>query len=110
MLKTGSAPDEVCFDTAGIARNALESSMLSGHKGFEESGARCRDPCPCHNGVTNCLDLGVCYSAEPLPHLLWVHVIRNPVNIVISAYNYHRIDPPIEEWLSTLKVIDMVNW
>ncbi|GMH38696.1 hypothetical protein BSKO_06580 [Bryopsis sp. KO-2023] len=28
-----------------------------------------------------------------------IHVIRHPTNIVISAYLYHRQDPPPEDWL-----------
>lgn len=27
------------------------------------------------------------------------HVVRNPVEILISAYLYHQQDPPPEDWL-----------
>ena len=31
------------------------------------------------------------------------HIVRNPVEVLISAYLYHQQDPPPEEWLYDAK-------
>lgn len=110
LFKTGSAPKETCFDTAGIAKYVLPALLRSEHVAAMSSGTVCHKACPCHNGVLNCFDLGSCHSTEPLSQLYWVHIIRSPINIVVSAYNYHRIDPPIEAWLVQLNIKDVALW
>lgn len=76
--------------------------LVAGMHGFEED---------CHEGQNvgmycNPLDyecwLGACASIDQDPQeqeIPIAHVVRNPVEILISAYLYHQQDPPPEEWL-----------
>ena len=102
LLKTGTGPDEVCYDTASLSRGALELRLNSEHPRLP--GRICPGKCPCHNGVSNCLEIGSCHAAEPFMDLLWVHVIRRPLDVVLSAYAYHIQDPAPELWLKLLSI------
>ena len=97
LLKTGSGPEESCFDTADMTREALTVRHSSTHS--MRPGRRCPGSCPCHEGVSNCLQIGSCFASEPLASLFWVHVIRRPLDVVLSAYAYHTQDPAPEAWL-----------
>lgn len=46
--------------------------------------------------------MDACVSKDPKPEeedIPVIHVVRNPVEILISSYLYHQQDPPPEEWL-----------
>ena len=106
LLKTGSGPRETCFDTGSTAAAAtlfVEHTSLHSHR--PEATSRCipRD-CPCHDGVSNCLSVGSCHVSEPVSPLLWIHFIRRPLDIVLSAYSYHIQSPPPEAWLKQLSI------
>ena len=103
LLKTGSAPKETCFDTGSMAGEStffIQHTNLHSHR----PGNECPGECPCHHGVINCLTIGSCMISEPLEDLLWVHFIRRPLDIVISAYAYHTKFPAPEAWLKQLSI------
>ena len=101
LLKTGSGPEESCFDTANMTREALMVRHTPGSSTWHSNrpGRLCPSSCPCHEGVSNCLQIGSCFPSEPLASLFWVHVIRRPLDVVLSAYAYHTKDPAPEAWL-----------
>ncbi|GMH35528.1 hypothetical protein BSKO_03396 [Bryopsis sp. KO-2023] len=50
--------------------------------------------------------LGACKVIQQDPQTAVIpvaHVVRNPVEVLISAYLYHQQDPPPEEWLYNAK-------
>ena len=102
LLKTGTGPQEVCYDTVTLSQGVSDFRHISEHPRLP--GRLCPSSCPCHNGVTNCLEIGSCHAAEPLADLLWVHVIRRPMDVVLSAYAYHTQDPAPEAWLRLLSI------
>lgn len=102
LLKTGSGLEESCFDTADMTHAALTVRHSSTHSKLP--GRPCPGSCPCHEGVSNCLQIGSCFASEPLASLFWVHVIRRPLDIVLSAYAYHTQDPAPEAWLQEQQI------
>lgn len=89
-----------CYPT--LLQDLMSMQHDSVHSG--QPGQVCGTECPCNHNVTNCLSLGHCYSSEPFARILWVHVIRHPVDIVLSLYNYHSSSPPVEPWLEEVSV------
>ena len=71
--------------------------------------AKCpwRAPCKCTDDACtefrNTLEIGNCVFHLPAMDLAIVHAVRNPIDVVVSAYLYHAQDPPPEGWLN-LKV------
>lgn len=60
--------------------------------------------CPCTTtSRALCMDTdpdGTCFLEVPAVPTRLVHVIRRPIDTVISAYYYHTQDPPPEDWLT----------
>lgn len=102
MLRTGSAPFEVCYDAA--LREADTHNLYHASVPDNRPGRICDAECPCTGNSVQCLSLGHCFGSEPFSRLLWVHVIRHPVDVVISLYKYHLKDPPEELWLQDVGV------
>ena len=68
--------------------------------------AKCpwRAPCKCTDDACtefrNTLEIGNCVFHLPAMDLAIVHAVRNPIDVVVSAYLYHTQDPPPEGWLN----------
>lgn len=111
ILKTGNSPAEACYDTGYMAAEALTIRQRRTHG--SSPGKVCpglsgpTDPttCPCHNGVSDCMTLGKCTMTMPHARLFYVHMIRHPIDIVVSGYAYHTRDPPAEKWLLEVNMV-----
>ncbi|KAG1675905.1 hypothetical protein FOA52_001562 [Chlamydomonas sp. UWO 241] len=117
LLKTGEAPLEYCYDSEEMERSRHTIvDFPASHPIWP--GAACATPrewppgvgtCPCNGNKTDCFSLGTCFGASADSKLLYVHVVRDPLDVVVSAYSYHRKDPPPEPWLMYLLVEHLLN-
>ena len=62
--------------------------------------ARCPRPFPCNSRLDSVLGMGRCYLPLPAgPRTGYLHFVRNPISVVVSAYLYHTQQPPPEDWI-----------
>eukprot|EP00955_Chlamydomonas_euryale_P062176 358304-Chlamydomonas_euryale.AAC.1 len=47
-------------------------------------------PHPTPRAQAQCGSVGKCHFWEPEASVLYVHVVRNPLDVVVSAYAYHK--------------------
>ncbi|KAG1666025.1 hypothetical protein FOA52_010935 [Chlamydomonas sp. UWO 241] len=102
ILRTDHAPKAVCFDTAGPAKDLGSSAVVPVSWGKDKRACQKQKhvDCPCHGGTQCCRSIGKCHFREPEhADVTYLHFIRNPADIVLSAYSYHLQDPPVEPWL-----------
>lgn len=63
-----------------------------------------RAPCKCTDDACtefrNTLEIGNCVFHLPALDVALVHTVRNPIDVVVSAYLYHSQDRTPEGWLS----------
>ena len=63
-----------------------------------------RAPCKCTDDACtafrNTLEIGNCVFHLPALDVALVHAVRNPIDVVVSAYLYHSQDPPPEGWIN----------
>ncbi|KAL4447423.1 hypothetical protein ABPG75_004642 [Micractinium tetrahymenae] len=67
-------------------------------------------PCPCEGGQERCLDTEGGTIDIPRGNTTVVQVIRSPINVVLSAYQYHTLDPVPEEWLENMSMENFTGW
>jgi len=102
ILKTGNSPLEVC------AGEEL-SQGTSVPQRCAERGLQ--NDCPCYGNATNCLSIGNCVQEFPVnSNITWVHLIRHPLDTVISAFYYHTREVSPETWLHETKITDVAEW
>lgn len=96
---SGADLQETCYDSAAMARDALIVRHISTHS--SSPGRVCKSGCPCHDGVTSCLEFGSCFVSLPMSDgLLWVHVVVNPVDSVLWKFqSLTRQTPVVESWV-----------
>jgi hypothetical protein len=46
----------------------------------------------------------------PAGHVGLVHIVRNPIDAIVSAYSYHMQVPPPEDWIDIMKVPTYSKW
>ena len=64
------------------------------------SWARCLQQYPCNAHMINVLGMGRCYVPMPIGvRTAYLHFVRNPISVVVSAYLYHTQQPPPEDWI-----------
>lgn len=71
----------------------------------EERAAVCPTACPCHSGTTDCMSLGRCHLLRAHARVLWVHLLEDPVEAVLSSYHAHRKamrPPPHAQWMDEI--------
>ncbi|KAL4427458.1 hypothetical protein ABPG77_000747 [Micractinium sp. CCAP 211/92] len=67
-------------------------------------------PCPCQGGRELCLATEGGSIDIPRGNTTVVQVFRSPVNVVLSAYQYHTLDPVPEEWLQNMSMENFTGW
>lgn len=103
MRAPGTVLSEVCYDSAQMSKDALFVRHMSTHS--SAPGRVCLNGCPCHDGISSCLEFGSCFVSHPMSDgLLRVHVIVNPVDSVLHSYRDNIRVPPEETWVDELKI------
>ncbi|EFN59595.1 hypothetical protein CHLNCDRAFT_132983 [Chlorella variabilis] len=67
-------------------------------------------PCPCEGQQERCLSTEAGTIDIPGGSTTVVQVIRNPIDAVLSAYEYHTQTPAPEEWLEQMLMQNMTGW
>lgn len=67
-------------------------------------------PCPCQGEQEQCLATEGGTIDIPLGNTTVVQVVRSPVNVVLSAYQYHTQEPAPEEWLEFMTMSNFSGW
>ncbi|KAI3429324.1 hypothetical protein D9Q98_005419 [Chlorella vulgaris] len=78
----------------------------------EDEGCPGTLPCPCKGQQEQCLSLEAGTIDIPTGHTTptVVQVVRNPIDTVLSAYQYHTQSPPPEEWLEEMTMKNFSGW
>jgi hypothetical protein len=87
ILRAGQAIPEVCYESRHPDDILGEANYSASSIDAIIPGKVCPLDCPCNQTAARCLSDGSCFSTEPLANILWVHVIRHPLDIIYSAYH-----------------------
>lgn len=112
IFRTGYPPQMICIDQGIVSRRSRQCTPLAPTGGGGRRIVRAsmvNIGCPCMNGRLNCSSIGHCDFAKSNPasqrsrakraRIDVILVVRRPIDVVLSAYAYHRQEPPVEEWL-----------
>ena len=105
----GASTMDASLYHAGTERSQRPATFLTGHAVKQHcytrvsngGWARCLQQFPCKGDMLiNTLEMGRCYLAMPVGlRMGYLHFVRNPISVVVSAYLYHTQDPPPEDWI-----------
>ena len=100
---TGHGLDAHCYVAAPPAPGGEEGGDAAGEA--QPELRLCPLRLPCNATLRTELGLGRCFLQLPaVPRTAYLHFVRNPISVVVSAYLFHTQLPAPEEWIDNFKV------
>ena len=103
IFRTGYPPDITCLDQEA----STQCDQLGAAGGIRIRPSMLRMGCPCTRGSLNCSSVGRCHFTRDRSRswgtvtgrMSAFLVVRRPIDVILSAYSYHKQEPPVEQWL-----------